>query len=147
MRQLMARHRSHPVCAACHQSIDPLGFALENFDAIGRWRTLGEGRSPIDASGSMPGGRTFEGVAGLRQALLGRPDIFVGTLTEKLLTFALGRGVDYRDAPAVRQIRREAGSHNYRFSSLVLALVKSNPFQMRRAADAPSPADRIAAAP
>jgi hypothetical protein len=123
-----------------------LGFALENFDAIGRWRTLGEGRAPIDASGSLPGGGTFDSVAGLRQALLARPDVFVGTLTEKLLTFGLGRGVDYRDAPAVRQIRREAARDDYRLSSLVVAIVKSAPFQMRRSADGPPPGATVAVA-
>ncbi len=106
MRHLPREHRSP-------------GFALENFDAVGRWRTLGEGRSPIDASGSLPGAAAFEGVAGLRQAVLARPDVFVGTLTEKLLTFALGRGIDYKDAPAVRQIRRDSARDDYRFSSLV----------------------------
>jgi hypothetical protein len=133
MRELMAEHRSNAVCAACHQSIDPLGLALENFDAVGRWRTRGEDGAPIDASGSMPGGARFDGVAGLRQALLARPDVFVGTLTEKLLTFALGRGVDAGDAPAVRQIRREAARDGHRFSALVRAIVRSAPFQMRRA--------------
>jgi hypothetical protein len=136
MRQLMAEHRSNAVCATCHQSIDPLGLALENFDAIGRWRTLGEGRSAIDASGTLPGGSVaFDGVAGLRQALLARPDVFVGTLTEKLLTFALGRGIDYRDAAAVRQIGREAARDGDRFAALISAIAGSAPFQMRRAAD------------
>jgi mono/diheme cytochrome c family protein len=144
MREQMAAHRSNPGCATCHQSIDPLGFALENFDAIGRWRTLGEGRSAIDASGSLPGGAAFDGVSGLRQALLARPDVFVGTLTEKLLTFALGRGVDYTDAPAVRQIRRDAARDDFRFSSLVAAIAKSTPFQMRRA-DGPPPNSTVAA--
>ena len=135
MRQRMEQHRANPVCAACHRSIDPLGLALENFDAVGQWRTLGDGGSALDTSGSLPGGQSFEGVAGLRQALLSRPDVFVGTLTEKLMTYALGRGIDYRDAPAVRQIRREAGRERYRFSSLVLAIARSAPFQMRRPGD------------
>jgi mono/diheme cytochrome c family protein len=135
MRQLMAEHRSNPSCAVCHSSIDPLGFALENFDAIGRWRSVGEGRLPIDASGSLPGGATFDGVSGLRKALLARPDVFVGTLTEKLLTYALGRGIDYKDAAAVRQIRRDAAADDYRFSSLMLAIVRSAPFQMRMVGD------------
>jgi mono/diheme cytochrome c family protein len=135
MRQLMAEHRSNPACATCHASIDPLGFALENFDPIGRWRTLSEGRQPVDATGSMPGGATFDGVRGLRKALLARPDVFVGTFTEKLLTYALGRGVDYKDAPAVRQIRRDAAADDYRFSTLILAIARSTPFQMRRTGD------------
>ena len=135
MRQRMEQHRANPVCAACHRSIDPLGLALENFDAVGQWRTLGDGGSALDTSGSLPGGQSFEGVAGLRQALLSRPDVFVGTLTEKLMTYALGRGIDYRDAPAVRQIRRGAERERYRFSSLVLGIARSAPFQMRRLAD------------
>jgi hypothetical protein len=133
MRELMAEHRDNAVCAACHQSIDPLGLALENFDAVGRWRTRGEDGASIDASGSMPGGASFDGVAGLRQALVARPDVFVGTLTEKLLTYALGRGVDFSDAPAVRGIRRDAAREDDRFSALVQAIVRSAPFQMRRA--------------
>ena len=145
MRQRMAEHRANPTCAACHRNIDPLGLALENFDAVGRWRTLGEGAVPMDVSGSLPGGETFDGVAGLKRALLARSDVFVGTLTEKLLTFALGRGVDYRDAPAVRQIRREAARNDFRFSSLVLGIVKSAPFQMRRSAARPSASTPVAA--
>ena len=132
MRERMVEHRANPVCAACHRLMDPAGLAMENFDAIGRWRELGEGRTPIDASGSLPGVASFEGVAGLRQALLARPEVFVGTMTEKLLTFALGRGVDYHDAPAARAIVRAASQNDYRFSSLVLAITQSRPFQMRR---------------
>jgi mono/diheme cytochrome c family protein len=138
MRELMEEHRSNAVCAACHRSIDPLGLALENFDAVGRWRTRGEDGAAVDASGSMPGGEPFDGVAGLRQALLARPDVFVGTLTEKLLTYGLGRGIDVSDAPAVRAIRRDAAADDYRFSALIGAIVRSAPFQMRRAADRPS---------
>jgi hypothetical protein len=135
MRQRMEAHRANPVCAACHRSIDPLGLALENFDAVGRWQTLGEDGTALDTSGSLPGGQSFEGVAGLRQVLLSRPDVFVGTLTEKLMTYALGRGIDYQDAPAIRQIRRGAERERYRFSSLVLGIVRSAPFQMRRLGD------------
>jgi mono/diheme cytochrome c family protein len=138
MRQLMAEHRSNPSCAVCHTSIDPLGFALENFDAIGRWRTVEESRLPIDASGTLPGGVTFDGVSGLRTALLRRPELFVGTLAEKLLTYALGRGISYRDAPAVRQIRRAAAADDYKFSSLVVAIARSAPFQMRTATPRPA---------
>src|SRR6185503_13315624 len=115
----------------CHSSIDPLGFALENFDAIGRWRSVDEGRLPIDASGTLPSGAVFDGVSGLRTALLAQPELFVGTLTEKLLTYALGRGVTYTDAPAVRQIRGVAAADDYKFSSLVVAIANSTPFQMR----------------
>ncbi len=132
MRERMAQHRGNPACAACHQMMDPAGLAMENFDAVGRWRARDESWRAIDASGSLPGGGEFDGVAGLRQALLARPDLFVRTLTEKLLTFALGRGVDHADAPAVRQILRETARDDNRFSSLVSAIVKSTPFQMRR---------------
>jgi hypothetical protein len=133
MRELMAQHRSNATCAACHRSIDPLGLALENFDAVGRWRSRGEDGAAVDAAGAMPGGDAFDGVAGLRRALLARPDVFAGTVTEKLLTYALGRGIGYADAPAVRQILRDAAPHDYRFSAIVRAIVHSPPFQMRRA--------------
>jgi hypothetical protein len=135
MRELMAEHRSNAVCATCHRSMDPLGLALENFDAVGRWRTRDDDGAPVDASGSTPGGETFEGLAGLRQTLLARPEVFVGTFAEKLLTFALGRGLDYADGPAVRRIRREGARDGYRFSALVRAIAQSAPFQMRRTAD------------
>ena len=118
------------------RSIDPLGLALENFDAVGRWRTRGEDGAAVDASGNMPGGEAFNGADGLRQALLARPDVFVGALAEKLMTYALGRGVTYGDAPAVRAIHRQAAADGYRFSALVGAIVRSAPFQMRRAGDA-----------
>jgi hypothetical protein len=132
MRQRLSLHRSNPVCASCHRTIDPVGFALENFDAVGRWRDQEGDSGPIDASGGLPGVGELKGVAGLEEGLLGRPELFAGTLTEKLLTFALGRGVEYYDAPAVRQILREAQPGGYRFSSLILGIVKSVPFQMRR---------------
>ena len=131
MRERMAEHRSNAVCARCHNLMDPLGFALENYDAIGRWRTTERG-APVDASGKLPDGTRFDGVDELQDALLGRPQLFVNTLAEKLLTYALGRGVEYYDAPAVRRIVGEAERDNYRFSSLVLGVVKSVPFQMRR---------------
>jgi hypothetical protein len=132
MRQRLSAHRNNPVCATCHRTIDPVGFALENFDAVGRWRDQDGDSGPVDVSGGLPGGGEFRGVAGLEEALLSRPELFAGTLTEKLLTFALGRGVEYYDAPAVRQILREARPDGYRFSSLILGIVKSVPFQMRR---------------
>jgi Protein of unknown function (DUF1592)/Protein of unknown function (DUF1588)/Protein of unknown function (DUF1585)/Protein of unknown function (DUF1595) len=138
MRELMTEHRSNAVCAACHRSIDPLGLALENFDAVGRWRTRGEDGTSVDASGSMPSGEAFDGVAGLRRALLARPEVFVGTLAEKLMTYALGRGVTYSDAPAVRAIQRQAAVGGYRFSDLTGAIVRSAPFQMRRAGESTS---------
>jgi len=132
VRERMSAHRSNPVCANCHRTIDPVGFALENFDAVGRWRDNEGDSGPIDVSGALPGVGEIDGVAGLEEALLRRPDLFATTLTEKLLTFALGRGVEYYDAPAVRKILREAEPGGYRFSSLILGIVKSAPFQMRR---------------
>jgi mono/diheme cytochrome c family protein len=132
MRQRMERHRSNPVCAACHAMMDPLGLSLENFDAVGRWRTLGESSAPIDATGMTPDGAKFEGPDGLRAALL-RSDRFVATLTEKMLTYALGRGVEYYDIPAVRAIVRDAARDDDRFSSLVIGIVQSAPFRMRKA--------------
>jgi len=132
VRERMVEHRANPVCASCHSVMDPIGLSVENFDAIGRWRTT-EGEAPVDASGGFPDGSTFVGVDGLRQSLLSRPELFVATFTEKLLTYALGRGLEYYDAPAVRTITRGATADRYRFSSLILGIVKSPPFQMRRA--------------
>jgi hypothetical protein len=130
VRDRLARHRADPACASCHELIDPPGLALENFDAVGRWREMEAGRR-VDASGGLPDGSEFVGPAGLEQALLSRPELFVRTLTEKLMTFALGRGVEYYDAPAVRKIVSAARNDNYRFSQLVLGIVESTPFQMR----------------
>ena len=133
MRQRMERHRSNPVCASCHAMMDPLGLSLENFDAIGRWRTLGESSAPIDASGMTPDGARFDGADGLRAALL-RSDRFVATLTEKMMTYALGRGLEHYDQPSVRAILREAARDDYRFAALVTGVVQSAPFRMRKAA-------------
>src|SRR6185503_2339507 len=130
IRMQMEQHRSNALCASCHMLMDPLGFELENFDAVGTWRMRDNG-SPIDASGQFLDGSTLNGVAGLRQALVQHPDIFVGTLTEKLLTYALGRGLDSSDMPAVRKILRDAAGRDYRFSSLVDGIVTSTPFQKR----------------
>jgi hypothetical protein len=133
LREQMQEHRSNPTCAACHARMDPIGFALENYDAVGRWRTEDAG-APIDASGRLPDGTEFVGPNGLRQLLLNRyRDDFVRTATEKLLTYALGRGIEYYDAPTIRSIESGAARDNYRMSSLILAVVKSAPFQMRRA--------------
>ena len=132
MRDRLSAHRSNPVCASCHKQMDPVGFALENYDAIGRWRTA-EAGVPIDASGTLFDGTTFSSATELEAALLRRPELFVNTMIEKLLVFATGRGVEYYDAPAVRRILRDAEAEDYRFSSLVLGVVKSMPFQMRRA--------------
>ncbi|HEY7309567.1 MAG TPA: DUF1592 domain-containing protein [Gemmataceae bacterium] len=131
IRERLAEHRSDASCASCHRLIDPVGFALEQFDAVGRWRTLDEGRS-VDAAGGLPDGSEFEGVTGLEKALLQRPELFVRTLIEKLFIFALGRAPDESDAPAIRKIVREARANNYRFSSLIVGLTTSVPFQMRR---------------
>ena len=131
MRERMIQHRVNAACSACHQLMDPAGLSMENFDAIGRWRARSEAGTAVDASGGLPDGSTFEGVAGLRTALLNRPDLFVTTVTEKLLTYALGRGLEYYDAPAVRAIAADARGNDYRFSSMVLGIVRSRPFQMR----------------
>jgi hypothetical protein len=130
MREQMEEHRASPVCAGCHKVMDPLGFALENFDAVGAWRTMDAG-VPIDASGQLTDGTRIDGVVQVRQALLKRPEVFVNALTEKLLTYALGRGPAYYDMPSLRSIVRESARENYRFSSLILAIVRSTPFQMR----------------
>jgi hypothetical protein len=132
MREQMQAHRTNPTCAACHARMDPIGFALENYDASGQWRATDAG-APIDASGTLPDGTEFDGPAGLSRLLLTKyRDEFVRTATEKLLTYALGRGVEYYDAPTIRSIERAAARDNYRISALVLAIVKSVPFQMRR---------------
>ena len=134
MRERMVAHRANPVCANCHAMMDPIGLSLENLDGVGKVRTLGESSAPIDAAGSLPDGTKFEGPVGLRRALLTKSDQFVTTVTEKLLTYALGRGIEYYDQPAVRAIVREAGRQDYRFSSaLILGVVRSAPFQMRMA--------------
>ena len=131
MREAMEQHRANPVCASCHRVMDPLGLALEPFDAIGRRRTPNQTRVPMDLTGVLPDGTVFEGPAGLKAALLARPDRFVTTVTEKLLTYAIGRGVEYYDAPAVRAITRAAADDDYRLTTLILGVVKSPPFRMR----------------
>ena len=138
MRERMAQHRASPACATCHAKIDPLGFALENFDAVGRWRAHEDGAdTPIDASGTLPDGARFDGPAAFRDALLREPwaTEFATTVAEKLLTYALGRGLEHYDAPAVRRILRDAEPGGYRWSSLILGIVESVPFQMQRAPD------------
>lgn len=147
MRQAMSRHRANPVCAGCHSLMDPLGFGMENFDPIGRWRTRDASSSPIDASGVLPDGTKFNGVTELRQALVRQPEQFVSTLTEKLLTYALGRGLEYYDAPVVRSIVRNAGRDNYRFSAVLLGIVKSMPFQMRSPSGSPTAVSIVASNP
>ena len=132
VRARMENHRRNPVCATCHAQLDPLGFALENFNAVGRWRVEDAG-TPIDPSGMLPSGAKFTGPADFRRALLGHRDAFALNLTQKLLTYALGRGVEYWDMPAVRQIARDASAGEYRWSALVKAIATSTPFQMRKA--------------
>jgi hypothetical protein len=134
MRQRMELHRANPTCAACHKVTDPLGFALENFDGLGRWReTSGVGNNPIDSSGVLPDGTAFDGPVGLREVLVSKKELFIDTFTERLLTYALGRGVEYYDLPVIRKIRQDAADDNYKWSSIISGIVTSVPFQMRRA--------------
>ena len=132
MRQQMEKHRANPVCAACHTRMDPLGFALENYDAIGQWRTH-EGPFPIDASGALPNGTKFDGPAELKKILASDPNAFAECLTEKLLIYALGRGLEPYDRPATRKIVQQVAANGYRFSNLISGIVDSVPFRMGRA--------------
>jgi hypothetical protein len=145
VRERLEMHRQNPTCAACHVRMDPLGFSLENFDALGKWRTVSDG-APIDASGSLPDGTQFEGVVGLRNLLLSHRDDFVRTLTEKMLAYALGRSVEYYDLPVVRQVARGAAPGDYRWSAVILGIVQSAPFTMSSASGAVSSAGRVASA-
>ena len=136
MRQRMEQHRANPTCAACHRLMDPLGFALENYDGLGSWRaSTAPGSGPIDSSGALPDGTAFNGPAGLREVLMKKQDMFVYNFTERLLTYALGRGVEEYDHAALRKITREAAADNQKWSSIILGIVNSTPFQMRRASD------------
>jgi hypothetical protein len=130
VRERLEMHRSNPVCASCHSRMDPLGFALENYDAVGRWRTSEDGL-PVDASGRLPDGKTFSGADGLRVLLMANSSKFVDCLTEKLLTYALGRGLESYDRPAVAKIEDRVEKNGYRFTELVGGIVDSAPFQMR----------------
>ena len=130
VRERLAEHRANPACASCHDVMDPVGFALENFDAVGRWRTYEDG-NPVDVSGGLPDGSKFEGADALEKGLLKRPELFVSTLAEKLLTFGLGRGIEAYDGPAVRKIVKEAEQDDFRFSAVIVAVVNSVPFKMR----------------
>jgi hypothetical protein len=132
VRARLEEHRRNPACAACHTMMDPIGFALENFDAVGAWRIHDSGFD-VDAAGQLVDGTKLEGPASLRRALLSHSDAFIRTFTSKLLTYALGRGVEYYDMPAVRAIDRAAAQNGNRFSGFILEIVKSAPFQMRRA--------------
>jgi hypothetical protein len=136
MRQRMELHRSNPACAACHRQMDSLGFALDNFDGIGSWRdTTGPGAPPIDSSGTLPDGSKFNGPAGLREILVKKHDMFMENFTERLLTYALGRGVEEYDHPIIRKIVRDASADNQKWSSMIFGIVNSTPFQMRRVKD------------
>jgi hypothetical protein len=129
LRDRMEQHRNNAACAGCHRRMDPLGFSLENFDALGKWRTVADGEK-VDVSASLPDGTTFEGIAGLRNLLVKHKDDYVRTVTEKLLAYSIGRGVEYYDLPAIRKIARESAARDYRWSSLVLGVVRSAPFSM-----------------
>jgi len=132
LRERMEQHRKDPVCAGCHKVMDPIGFSLENFDAVGHWRTNDEG-AKIDPTGTLFNGAPLTGINDLRRALIARSETFVGVMTEKMMTYALGRGVEYPDMPAVRKVVQDAGRNNFKFSSIVLGVVKSAPFQMKEA--------------
>jgi len=130
LRQQMEKHRANPMCASCHQRMDPMGFSLENYNAVGEWRTR-DGNFDIDSSGVFPNGKSFKGPDGLKQTLLSDPDTFARCVTEKLLTYALGRGLERYDRPTVQSIVRQISADDYHFSSLVLSIVNSMPFQMQ----------------
>ena len=133
VRERMEQHRTNAACSSCHNLMDPIGFALENFDATGAWRDRGESKQLIDASGILVDGTKVNGPLALREALLKSPEMFVSRLTEKLMIYALGRGVDYYDMPSVRSVVRRAASRDYRMSEILLGIVQSTPFQMKRA--------------
>ena len=131
IREKLKLHLTLPTCASCHVKMDPLGLALENFNAIGKWRTS-YGTLPVESQGELPDGRVLNGPAGLRDVLVEMHPEFVRTLIQKLLTYALGRGIEFYDQPVVRQIARQSAPDDYRWSDIVLGIVKSTPFQMRR---------------
>jgi len=136
VRERLEEHRKNPSCATCHRVMDPLGFSLDNFDATGAWRVREAVGVPVDASGQLADGTPVNGPVALRKALLQHPEQFVRTMTEKLLTYALGRGLEYYDMPVVRAVARDAARQNYRFSALITGIVKSSAFQMKRAQEA-----------
>jgi hypothetical protein len=145
LREMMAKHRANAVCASCHSTIDPLGFSLEQFDGIGKYRKVDAGFQPIDSSGTLPDGSKFGNIDEFRGLLLAKKDQFVMTLSNKLMMYALGRATDYYDAPALRKVVHDAAASNYKFSAIVMGIVKSAPFQMRKVA-APAPASQSASA-
>jgi hypothetical protein len=130
VRERLEEHRSNVACASCHNVMDPIGFSLEYFDAVGKWRTM-DGTTPIDASGQLVDGTPVNSPSSLRNALLGHSEQFVRTMTEKLLTYAVGRGIEYYDMPVVRSIARTASANEYRFSTIIMGIVRSTPFQMK----------------
>jgi hypothetical protein len=142
MRERMVQHRTNPACSGCHSVMDPVGFSLENFDAVGHWRTR-DGGAAIDASGALPDGTKVDGPATVIAALAQHPEQFVRTMTEMMLTYGLGRGLEYYDMPVVRTVARDAAKRNYKFSELVLGIVKSPPFQMKVKSQ-PEPAAAVA---
>ena len=147
VRERLTQHRANPACAVCHARMDPYGFGLENFDAIGRWRDIGADGAAIDAADTLPDGTAFDGPSELRQAILQRPGEFVGTLTRKLLTYAVGRGLEYYDAPVIRGIVRQAAAEEYRVSALIAAIVMSDPFRLKMKRPAPDGTSVAAAGP
>ena len=131
MREQLELHRANPACASCHRNIDPIGFALENFDAVGQWQKATKEGLKIDSAGVLVDGTPVDGPVALRKAMLARPEVFVGTVTEKLMTYALGRGLDPVDMPVVRSVMRGAAKNNYAMQSILLGIVQSSAFQMR----------------
>jgi hypothetical protein len=138
VRERMEEHRKNPACATCHVRMDPLGFAMENFDGIGHWRTAAKDGTKVDASGALPDGTQIDGAAGLRSFLLSHREAFVHVVTEKLMAWALGRGTEYYDLPEVRKITREAAASDYTWTSLIEGVVKSTPFQLSIVRESPS---------
>ena len=130
LRQRLEQHRKDPSCSPCHNVMDPIGFGLENYNAVGAWRTE-DGKFPIETAGTLPGGKSFSGSKGLKEILKGQSDAFVHNVTEKMLTYSLGRGLERSDRPTVDAIAKQVAAQNYKFSALVLEVVKSKPFQMR----------------
>ena len=131
VREQLELHRKNAPCASCHKIIDPPGFALENFDSVGQWRDTGPDGAPLDTAGVLADGSKVDGPVALRQAILSRPDAFVTTLTERMLTYALGRGIEPADMPVVRRVVKKAAQNDYRVASIVMGIVESAPFQMR----------------
>ena len=144
VREQLELHRSNPTCNACHRNLDPLGFALENFDAVGQWRDETREGLPIDSAGILADGTPVDGPIALRKALLSRPEVFAGTLAEKLMIYALGRGLEPADMPQIRRILRNAAGDDYRLMSIILGIVDSLPFQMRTKLAEPDAVEKVA---